>query len=127
LVAAGLFSKADGYFEINAWNEIIGGDASETGSRPRPYDKCYVNCCNPELNAIFGRTNSATYSTLIVVFVSMRFEETRGHCPLLGRWTQGGKGNTTPSEVETHSRIIGTYKERSSLWGPSGTIREVSE
>ena len=37
LVAAGLFSKAVWYFENNAWNKIVGGDASEVGSGPGRY------------------------------------------------------------------------------------------
>jgi high-affinity iron transporter len=38
LVAAGLFSKAIGYFEANAWNKIVGGDAAEAGNGPGSYD-----------------------------------------------------------------------------------------
>lgn len=98
LVAAGLFSKAVWYFENNAWNKIIGGDASETGSGPGSYDirqsVWHVNCCNPQLNggggwgifnALFGWQNSATYGSVIsynlywlcviVAFVWMRFQE----------------------------------------------------
>ena len=37
LVAAGLFSKAVWYFETNAWNKVVGGDASEVGSGPGRY------------------------------------------------------------------------------------------
>ncbi|KAJ5697799.1 hypothetical protein N7488_011483 [Penicillium malachiteum] len=78
LVAAGLFSRGIWYFQNNAWNNIIGGDASETGSGPGSYDidqsVWHVNCCNPELNggggwgifnALLGWTNSATYGSVI--------------------------------------------------------------
>lgn len=77
-VAAGLFSRAVWYFENNAWDNIIGSDASETGSDPGSYDigksVWHVNRCNPELNggggwgiinALLGWTNSATYGSVI--------------------------------------------------------------
>lgn len=38
LVAAGLFSRAVGYFEQQQWNNIIGGDAQELGDGPGTYD-----------------------------------------------------------------------------------------
>ena len=38
LVAAGLFSRSVWYFETNAWNKVVGGDASEVGSGPGSYD-----------------------------------------------------------------------------------------
>lgn len=38
LVAAGLFSRAVGYFEQQEWNNIIGGDAQELGDGPGTYD-----------------------------------------------------------------------------------------
>jgi high-affinity iron transporter len=60
-----------------------------------------VNCCNPELNggggwgvfnSLFGWTNSATYGSVIsynlywiaviVMFLSMRYYEKKGHWPL---------------------------------------------
>ncbi|KAL2849920.1 iron permease FTR1/Fip1/EfeU [Aspergillus pseudoustus] len=105
LVSAGLFSRAVGYFEANAWNQIIGGDASETGSGPGSYDirqsVWHVNCCNPELNggggfgifnALLGWTNSATYGSvisynlywlsIIVMYLAMRSHEQKGHVPV---------------------------------------------
>ncbi|KAL4736472.1 iron permease FTR1/Fip1/EfeU [Aspergillus similis] len=108
LVAAGLFSRAVGYFETNTWNHIIGGDASETGSGPGSYDirqsVWHVNCCNPELNggggwgifnALFGWTNSATYGSvlsynlywivIILSYLAMRFKEQNGYIPVLTR------------------------------------------
>lgn len=38
LVAAGLFSRAVGYFEQQEWNSIIGGDAQELGDGAGTYD-----------------------------------------------------------------------------------------
>lgn len=102
LIAAGLFSKAVWYFENYEWSQVIGGDASETGSGPGSYDITksvwHVNCCNPEINggggwgifnAILGWQNSATYGSvisynvywiaIIFCFASMRDHEKHGH------------------------------------------------
>lgn len=53
LVAAGLFSKAVWYFEAQAWNIAIGGDAAETGAGPGSYDigksVWHVNVSNASL------------------------------------------------------------------------------
>jgi high-affinity iron transporter len=38
LVAAGLFSRAVGYFETDKWNKAVGGDAAESGNGPGSYD-----------------------------------------------------------------------------------------
>lgn len=38
LVSAGLFSRAVWYFEAQDWNNVIGGDAAETGAGPGSYD-----------------------------------------------------------------------------------------
>lgn len=106
LVAAGLFSKAVWAFEMNAWSDITGGDAAETGSGPGSYDirksVWHVNCCNPEVNggggwgifnSILGWTNSATigsvlaynlyWLTVIVAFGALGYYERRGHWPFL--------------------------------------------
>ncbi|KAJ5893652.1 hypothetical protein N7495_005343 [Penicillium taxi] len=106
LVAGGLFSRGIWYFENNAWNKIIGGDASETGSGPGSYDISksvwHVNCCNPEIgggggwgifNALFGWTNSADYGSVIgynmywisvmVGYSLMIFRERRGEIPYI--------------------------------------------
>ncbi|KAJ5579621.1 uncharacterized protein N7459_005606 [Penicillium hispanicum] len=106
LVAAGLFSRGVWYFENNAWNKVIGGDASETGSGPGSYNihesVWHVNCCNPELgggggwgifNALLGWTNSATYGSVlaynffwicvIVGYGLMLHRERRGSLPVI--------------------------------------------
>jgi high-affinity iron transporter len=106
LVAAGLFSKAVWDFQQQDWNNIVGGDAAETGAAPGSYDIStsvwHVNDGNPELNggggwgifnAILGWTNSATYGSVIsynlywllviIGFVLMRYKETKGHLPFM--------------------------------------------
>jgi len=106
LVAAGLFSKAVGDFEIHKWNSIVGGDIAEVGTGPGSYDirqsVWHVNCCSAEINggggwgvfnALFGWTNSATYGSVLsynfywilimVGFALMRYKETRGHWPFV--------------------------------------------
>ncbi|PWY88120.1 high-affinity iron transporter FtrA [Aspergillus sclerotioniger CBS 115572] len=106
LVSAGLFSRAIWYLQNNAWNNIIGGDASETGSGAGSYDirqsVWHVNCCNPELgsgggwgifNALFGWTNSATYGSvlgynlywicIIIAYVCMWYNERYGYIPVI--------------------------------------------
>ncbi|KAJ5946828.1 hypothetical protein N7454_003667 [Penicillium verhagenii] len=106
LVAGGLFSRGIWYFENNAWNKIIGGDASETGSGAGSYDirqsVWHVNCCNPEIgggggwgifNALLGWTNSATYGSVIgynlywvcvmVGYSLMFYRERRGPLPVI--------------------------------------------
>ncbi|KAL2871454.1 FTR1 family protein [Aspergillus lucknowensis] len=106
LVAGGLFSRGVWYFENNAWNRAVGGDASETGSGAGSYDirkiVWHVNCCNPEIgggggwgifNALLGWTNSATYGSVIsynlywicvmVGYGLMIYRERRGAIPVL--------------------------------------------
>ncbi|KAJ5527092.1 hypothetical protein N7513_011251 [Penicillium frequentans] len=106
LVAGGLFSRGVWYFQNNAWGNIIGGDASETGSGPGSYDirqsVWHVNCCNPELgggggwgifNALLGWTNSATYGSVIgynlywlcvmIGYALMFVRERRGSLPVI--------------------------------------------
>ncbi|OJJ65796.1 hypothetical protein ASPBRDRAFT_667349 [Aspergillus brasiliensis CBS 101740] len=106
LVAGGLFSRGVWYFENNAWNNIIGGDASETGSGPGSYDirksVWHVNCCNPELgggggwgifNALLGWTNSADYGSVIsynvywicvmIGYALLFYREKRGFIPVI--------------------------------------------
>lgn len=103
-MAAGLLSKAVGFFEANTWNNLVGGDVSEVGSGPGSYNirqsVWHVNCCNPMINGgggwgifygILGWTNSATYGTVlsynlywavvIVYFTSMGYKERYGRLP----------------------------------------------
>ncbi|KAJ5690423.1 hypothetical protein N7462_004815 [Penicillium macrosclerotiorum] len=106
LVAGGLFSRGIWYFQNNAWNKVIGGDASETGSGAGSYDidqsVWHVNCCNPEIgggggwgifNALLGWTNSATYGSVIgynvywicvmVAYGLMLYRERKGPLPYI--------------------------------------------
>ncbi|KAI9809143.1 MAG: hypothetical protein M1825_002433 [Sarcosagium campestre] len=146
LVAAGLFSKAVGFFEKDKWNKVIGGDAAETGSGPGSYDirqsVWHVNCCSPDLsggggwgvfNSLFGWTNSATYGTVIsynlywlvviVAFVTMRFQETHGRWP----WTRAKVSAGRKSSVSQTSGSEGESPERNTeKAGQVSAVREVS-
>ncbi|TVY65564.1 Plasma membrane iron permease [Lachnellula suecica] len=120
LVAAGLFSRAVWYFEAQDWNNVIGGDAAETGAGAGSYDidksVWHVNFGNPELNggggwgifnAILGWTNSATYGSVISYnvywiavitgFLIMRYKETTGHFPLMKAKKSKGDVSNSPS------------------------------
>jgi len=116
LIGAGLFSKAVGAFEENAFNKILGGDLDDVagaGDGPGSYDVrgnvWHLNCCNPEnnfdgdgwniFNAIFGWTNNATIGSVlgyvfywiaaIAVLIYMKFTE--GRTKLLGRESAAGE------------------------------------
>ena len=125
----GLFSKAVWYCENHAWSAITGGDASETGSGPGSYNirnsVWHVNCCNPELNggggwgifnALFGWTNSATYGSVlsynlywlvvIIVFVSMRFKEQKGHWPLMKAKATNVEDQASESDVNSETGAV---------------------
>nr|CAL18215.1 hypothetical protein [Rhizomucor miehei] len=80
LVAAGLMSKAVGYFEQYAWNQVIGGEAAEEGGDVITYKVTtavwHVSWGDPELNvdtnggwqifnAILGWNNTATIGTIV--------------------------------------------------------------
>ncbi|KAG0164349.1 high-affinity iron permease [Apophysomyces sp. BC1034] len=79
LVAAGLMSRAVGFFETNAWNKIIGGESVEESGTVIPYKVTtavwHVSWGNPEnltggtggwqiFNAILGWNNTATIGTI---------------------------------------------------------------
>ncbi|PSS22687.1 hypothetical protein PHLCEN_2v3007 [Hermanssonia centrifuga] len=82
LIGAGLFSRAIGSFQENAFNTLLGADVDDEGAAgdgPGSYDVrgnvWHIDCCNPEnnfdsdgwtmFNAIFGWTNSATVGTVL--------------------------------------------------------------
>lgn len=105
LIAAGLFSKGVWQFEVQRYvNRCNGQDMTEVGNGPGSYDITrsiwHVNCCNGEtdglwmiLTAIFGWTNSATYSSvisynafwilLIVGIKVLTLEEELGYIPFI--------------------------------------------
>ncbi|KAL6720514.1 high-affinity iron permease [Lecanora helva] len=132
LVAAGLFSKSVWYFENYKWGQVIGGDASETGSGPGSYDirqsVWHVNCCNPEIgggggwgifNALFGWQNSATYGSVIaynlywvvviIAFLAMRRNERQGHWSLMKKTTPPEK--IDPSSSDEEADVDSTKKD----------------
>ncbi|KAF9057216.1 iron permease FTR1/Fip1/EfeU [Panaeolus papilionaceus] len=102
LIGAGLFSKAVGSFQENAFNHLLGGDVDDAGAAgngPGSYDVrgnvWHLDCCNPEaktaalgwtiFNAIFGWTNNATLGTVlsyvfywlavVAALIHMKFKE----------------------------------------------------
>jgi len=102
LVAAGLLSKSVGYFEQNAWDQVIGGESAESGGEVINYKVTtavwHVSWGDPELNtnsnggweifnAILGWNNTATIGTIVTycgywvviaaALVYLRFKEKR--------------------------------------------------
>lgn len=149
--ASGLFSKAIWYFENNAWAKIIGGDASETGSGPGSYDirksVWHVNCCNAEINggggwgifnALFGWENSATIGSVlaynfywivvIVVFLSMLYNEKNGHWPLMKAKASNNFDAAERSESDDGGNGIveESHEKKSDQVPASTTVRELT-
>jgi len=79
IIGAGLFSRAVGSFEKNAFNHLISGDTDNNGDGPGTFDVrgnvWHLNCCNPQntldgngwliFGALTGWTNSATIGTVL--------------------------------------------------------------
>ncbi|EKM56527.1 uncharacterized protein PHACADRAFT_253706 [Phanerochaete carnosa HHB-10118-sp] len=82
LIGAGLFSRAIGSFQEQAFNTLVGSDVDDVGAAgngPGSYDVrgnvWHLDCCNPEnntdsqgwsiFNAIFGWTNNATIGSVL--------------------------------------------------------------
>lgn len=150
LVAAGLFSKAIWFFEAQQWNNAIGGDAAETGSGPGSYDidrsVWHVNYGNPELNggggwgifnAILGWQNSATYGSVIgynmywlaviVGFLLLRFQETKGHLPFMKSKHVANKGSNEGGVTGEEGVMVGDRSSVDKLAAPNQrTISESS-
>ncbi|CAO3589448.1 unnamed protein product [Absidia cylindrospora] len=75
LIAAGLMSRAVGFFEQNSWNQVIGGEAADVISYKVTTAVWHVSWGDPELNvstnggwqifnAILGWNNTATIGTI---------------------------------------------------------------
>lgn len=79
LIGAGLFSKAVGAFQENAFNKLLGADVDDAGgdgpgSYPVKGNVWHLDCCNPDskfdgegwtiFGAIFGWTNNATCESI---------------------------------------------------------------
>jgi high-affinity iron transporter len=134
LVAAGLFSRGVWYFQNHQWGLMVGGDLSEAGSGPGSYNirqsVWHVNCCNPKrhggggwgiFNSLFGWTNSATYGSVIsynmywaaviITFLAMRYNEVKGHWPLMKPKKGSDEEHTRSQEGET--------SEPKSPWDPA--------
>jgi len=148
LVAAGLFSRAVWYFEAQQWNNVIGGDAAETGAGPGSYDISksvwHVNFGNPELNggsgwgifnAILGWQNSATYGSvisynvywivIIAAFLTMRYNEVKGHWPFM----KPKKSLEAPAEIrdsDNASNSASSEKKKDVVETVNPVSREIS-
>ncbi|KZS97465.1 Ftr1 protein [Sistotremastrum niveocremeum HHB9708] len=128
LIGAGLFSKAVGDFQENAFNRLVGGDIDDTGGDgPGSFSVndvvWHLDCCNPENNtngqgwsifgAIFGWTNTATVGTVlsyvfywicvIVVLVYMKWSE--GRTKVLGKESAKGRGRRERREARAVEAI----------------------
>ncbi|KAF1983987.1 plasma membrane iron permease [Aulographum hederae CBS 113979] len=149
LVAAGLFSKSVGYFEMNTWNKAIGGDAAETGDGAGSYDirqsVWHVNCCNPELNggggwgvfnSLFGWTNSATYGTVIsynlywlvtiVAFLAMGYNEKKGHWPFMKAKSMPFRADSESSSEAAHGVVTDSFAGSKAVSDGGVTSKELS-
>lgn len=92
LIGAGLFSKAVGDFQRNAFNKLLGSDVDDAGGDgPGSYDVrgaiWHLDCCNPEnntdgtgwgiFNALFGWDNTGTgeplYSSMMILIHKLNF------------------------------------------------------
>jgi len=113
LIGAGLFSRAIWELQANAFNNILGGEAGETGGDgPGTFDVrgnvWHLECCNPEnkedqgwsiFAAIFGWTNSASlgsvlgyvfyWLTAIVLLVYLKWKE--GRTKIFGKESAAGR------------------------------------
>lgn len=81
LIGSGLFSRAIGAFQENAFDNLLGADVDDSGGTgPGSYDVrgnvWHLDCCNPEdstsvwtiFNAVLGWTNNATCAYLVTLF-----------------------------------------------------------
>ncbi|KAH9174730.1 iron permease FTR1 [Lactarius sanguifluus] len=123
LIGAGLFSKAVGHYQENAFNHLLGGDADDaSGDGPGSFDVrgsvWHLDCCNPEnklddkgwliFGAIFGWTNSATLGTVlsyvfywivtIVTLVVLKWRE--GRVKVLGLESSAGRARRLRQETD---------------------------
>ncbi|RDB30496.1 Plasma membrane iron permease [Hypsizygus marmoreus] len=140
LIGAGLFSRAVGAFEENAFNKLLGADVDDAsgngpGSYPVKGNVWHLNCCSPNdkvgghgwtiFNALFGWTNNATLGTVlsyvfywlavIAVLIYMKFTE--GRTELLGRKSAAGVRRENVRRIAEEER-----KEGSETNSPSQKI-----
>ncbi|KAF4616731.1 hypothetical protein D9613_008666 [Agrocybe pediades] len=123
LIGAGLFSKAVGAFQENAFNRLLGADVDDAGGDgPGSYlvqgNVWHLDCCNPDskfdgegwtiFGAIFGWTNNATLGTVlsyvfywlavVAVLIYMKFKE--GRTKLAGRESAAGTRRRRAREIK---------------------------
>jgi high-affinity iron transporter len=140
LVAAGLMSKAVGFLEQNAWNQVIGGEAAEESGSVIGYKVTtavwHVSWGDPEVNtaenggwqifnAILGWNNTATIGTIVsyclywiaVAFalVYMHWKEKREALRKInsGQWEEDGDValENAKNYVTSEGVIIGNKEE----------------
>ncbi|KAH9055655.1 iron permease FTR1 [Lactarius vividus] len=124
LIGAGLFSKAVGHYQKNAFNHLLGVDVDDaSGDGPGSFDVrgnvWHLDCCNPDnklddkgwliFGAIFGWTNSATLGTVlsyvfywivtIVTLVVLKWRE--GRVKVLGLESSAGRARRLRQETDT--------------------------
>ncbi|THV04057.1 iron permease FTR1 [Dendrothele bispora CBS 962.96] len=145
LIGAGLFSRAIGAFEKNAFNHLLGADVDDSGgdgpgSYPVAGNVWHLDCCNPDdnldnsgwsvFNAIFGWTNNGTLGTVlsyvfywiavIVTLVVMKYLE--GRTKLLGRESAAGTRRRVRREKQAEQHD-GTGRSKAS--GSGSQIAEL--
>uniref|UniRef100_A0A8H8CFZ3 Ftr1 protein n=1 Tax=Psilocybe cubensis TaxID=181762 RepID=A0A8H8CFZ3_PSICU len=123
LIGAGLFSKAVGAFQENAFNRLLGADVDDAGGDgPGSYlvqgNVWHLDCCNPDskfdgegwtiFGAIFGWTNNATLGTVlsyvfywlavIVALIYIKFKE--GRTTLMGQESAAGVRRRRAREIK---------------------------
>ncbi|KAH9000833.1 iron permease FTR1 [Lactarius hatsudake] len=123
LIGAGLFSKAVGHYQKNAFNHLLGVDTDDaSGDGPGSFDVrgsvWHLDCCNSEnklddkgwliFGAIFGWTNSATLGTVlsyvfywivtIVTLVVLKWRE--GRVKVLGLESAAGRARRLRQETD---------------------------
>jgi len=137
LIGAGLFSKAAGSFEQNAFNNLLGADGDDSGGTgPGSYkvqgNVWHLDCCSPKnpfdtsgwtfFSALFGWNNNATLGTVlsyvfywiavIVTLVYLKFKE--GRVKLFGRESMAGvrRRNARLAREQKANKVMPTENEK---------------
>ncbi|KLO19811.1 iron permease FTR1 [Schizopora paradoxa] len=136
LIGAGLFCKAVGDFQENAFNHLLGADVDDAGGDgPGSFDVrgnvWHLDCCNPEdtsgnsgegwliFGAIFGWTNSATLGTvlsyvfywLVAIGILIHMKWSEGRTSVFGRKSRRGREREA-RQLERESAEREAEKER---------------
>ncbi|KAK7434373.1 high-affinity iron permease [Stygiomarasmius scandens] len=148
LIGAGLFSRAVGAFEKNAFNHLLGADVDDAGgdgpgSYPVAGNVWHLDCCNPDdnldnsgwsvFNAIFGWTNNGTLGTILsyvfywiavmVTLLVMKYHE--GRTKVLGYESAAGARRRVRREKQ--SVQTGAHDHERSQSKTSGSGSDIAE